>query len=91
MQDNLSKCCIVLPIPDISATTVAHAIAKHLFSQYGTRRAILTDRGGIFINKLLRKLSDIFGVKQVTTSGYRPHPNESLERSHAVLMDYIRS
>ena len=63
MQDNLSTYCIVVLIPDISANTVAHAIAKHLFSQYGAPRVILTDRG----------------------------ENSSLERSHAVLMDYIRA
>ena len=68
MQDNLSKYCIVVPIPDISVTTIAHAIAKHSFLQYGASRAVLTDRGGSFINDLLRKLSNIFGVKQVTTS-----------------------
>ena len=79
MQDNLS------------ATNVAHAIAQYLFSQYGAPRAILTDRGGSFINNLLRKLSKIFGVKQITTSGYRPQSNGSLERSHAVLMDYIKT
>ena len=27
MQDNLSKYCIAFPSPDLSATTVAHAIA----------------------------------------------------------------
>ena len=91
MQDNLSTYCIAVPIPDISATTNAHAIEKHLFSQHGAPRAILTNRGGSFINDLLRKLPKIFGVKQVTTSGYRPQSNGSLERSHAVLMDYIRT
>ena len=39
----------------------------------------------------MRKLSKIFGIKQITTSGYRPQSNGSLERSHAVLVDYIRS
>ena len=91
MQDNLSKYCIAVPIPDMSATTVAHVIAKHLFSQYGAPRAILTDRGGSFINDLLRKLSKNFGVKQITTSGYRPRSNKSLERSHAVLLNYKRA
>ena len=72
MQDNLSKYCIAVPIPDISATTVAHAIAKHLLSQCSAPRATLTDKGESFINNLLRNLSKIFGVKQITTSGYRP-------------------
>ena len=90
MQDNLSKYCIAVPISDISATTVAHAISKHLFSQFGAPRAILTDRGESFINNLLRNLLKIFGIKQITTSGYRPQLTGSLEWRHAVLMDYIR-
>ena len=82
MQDNLSKYCIAVPIPDILATTVAHAIAKYLFSQYGASRAILTDRVGSFITNLLRKLSKIFRVRQITTSEYRPQSNPgSLERA----------
>ena len=64
---------------------------KHLFSQYGAPRFILTDRGESFINNLFRKLSKKFGVKQINTSGYRPQSNGSLARSHAVLMDYIRA
>ena len=80
MQNNLSKYCIAVPIPDISATTVSHAIAKHLFSQYGASRAILIGRGGIFINNLLRKMSKIFEVKQVTTSGYRPRSKENYDQ-----------
>ena len=64
MHDNLSKYCIAVSIPDISAIRVAHAIAKHLFSQYGALRAILTDGGGSFINHLLSKLTKIFGEKR---------------------------
>ena len=81
MQDNLSKYCIAVPIPDILATTIAHAITKHVFSHYEAPRAILTDRGGSFINNLLRKLSKIVGVKQITTSEYRPQSNGSLKRT----------
>ncbi|XP_043474358.1 uncharacterized protein LOC122506310 [Leptopilina heterotoma] len=90
MQDHLSKYCIAVPIPDISATTIAHAVAKELFSVYGAPKVILTDKGTSFIGKLMSKLSKIFKVKQVTTSGYRPQTNGALERSHAVLADYIK-
>ena len=37
MQDNLSEYCIAVPIPDISASTIAHTLAKHTdFSLRGT-------------------------------------------------------
>ena len=90
MQHNFSKLCIAVPIPDIKTETVAHAIAQHLIAQYGTPRCILRDRGESFISRLMRKLGKIFGVKQLTTSGYRPLTNGSLELSHIVLTDYIK-
>ena len=90
IQDNLSKYCIGVAIPNIDATTIAHALAMNLYSLYGARRCILTDRGKAFVSKLMRKLSKIFKIKQVTTSGYRPQTNGALERSHAVLEAYIR-
>ena len=90
MQDNFSKYCIAVPIPNLKTTTIAHAVATNLFSQYGAPRAILTDRGGSFVSKLMRKLEGLFNVKQLTTSGYRPQTNGSLERSHIVLTDYIK-
>ena len=90
MQDKFSKFCIAVPIPDLKTTTVAHAVETHLFSQYGSPRFILTDRGGSFISRLMKKLEGIFKVKQLTTSGYRPQTNGSLECSHIVLTDYIK-
>ena len=91
MQDNLSKYCIAVPMPDISAATIAHASEKHLIPQCGAPKAILTERGKGFVNNLLNNLSKIFGIKQITTSGYRLQSNVSLEKSNAVLMNYVRA
>ena len=85
MQNNFSKLCIAVPIPDLKIETVAHAIARHLIAQYGTPRCILTDRGGSVISRLMRKLRKIFGVNQLTTSGYRPQTNGSLKISINII------
>ena len=45
MQDNLTKYCIAVPVRDIKAETIAHALVTNLILQYGTPRAILTDKG----------------------------------------------
>ena len=91
MQDNFSKYCIAVPIPNLKTTTIAHAVATNFFSQYGAPRAILTDRGGgSFVSQLMRRLERLFNVRQLTTSGYRPQTNGSLDRSHIVLTDYIK-
>ena len=90
MHDNFSKYCIAVPILNLKNSTIVNAVATALFSQYGATRAILTDRGGNFVSKIMRKLEGLFNVKQLTTSGYRPQTNGSLERSHIVLTDYIK-
>ena len=90
IQDNLSKYSIYVAIPDISATTIAHALATNLFTVYGAPKCILTDRGKAFTSTLMRKLAKIFNITRVTTSGYRSQTNRALERSHAVLAEYIK-
>ena len=90
MEENFSKLFIAVPIPDLETETIAPAVAQHLIAQHGTPRCILTDRGGSFISRLMRKLGKIFGVKQLSVSGYRPQTNGSLKRSYIVLTDYIK-
>ncbi|XP_076297797.1 uncharacterized protein LOC143217410 [Lasioglossum baleicum] len=90
MQDNLTRYCIAVAIPNIRAATIADAFARHFIAIYGTPRAILTDKGTSFIGTLMTNLAEIFKIKQITTSGYRPQTNGSLERSHIVLTEYLK-
>ena len=90
MQCNLTKYCLAVAVPDIRAITIADAFAREFIAVFGCPRAILSDRGTSFLNKLLGKLTKIFKIKQLTTSGYHPQTNGSLERSHQVLSDYLK-
>ena len=90
IQDNLTKYCVAVAIPNIRAATIADAFARHFIAIYGTPGAILTDKGTSFIGTLMTILSEIFKIKQITTSGYRPQTNGSLERSHIVLTEYLK-
>ncbi|CAK9834654.1 Retrovirus-related Pol polyprotein from transposon 17.6 [Anthophora retusa] len=90
MQDNLTKYCLAVAIPNIRATTIADAFARHFIAVFGTPRAILTDKGTSFLGKIMTHLAEIFKIKQFTTSGYRPQTNGSLERSHIVLTEYLK-
>ena len=42
------------------------------------------------MSKLIKHLEKLFNVKQLTTSGYRPQTNGSLESSHIILEYYIK-
>lgn len=91
MQCQFSKFCIAVPVPNIKAITIADALSRHLFAQYGVPKIILSDRGRSFQNKLLQELSDIYQFRLNTTTAYHPQSNGSLERSHIVLADFLRN
>ena len=65
MQDNFSKYSIAVPIRNIKTTTIAYVVATALISQYCALRAILTDRGGSLVSKLMRKLEKLFNVNEM--------------------------
>ncbi|CAK9821258.1 Retrovirus-related Pol polyprotein from transposon 412 [Anthophora retusa] len=50
----------------------------------------LTDRGTNFTSLLLKHLSRYLRVTQYRTTAFHPQSNGSLERSHAVLADYLK-
>lgn len=64
-QDNFSEYCIVVPIPDVKTTIIAHVVATHLFSQYSAQKCILSDGGGGFVSKIMRKMEKLFNVIQL--------------------------
>ncbi|CAB0038649.1 unnamed protein product [Trichogramma brassicae] len=82
---------VPIPIPNLKASTIADALARHLICQFGAPRAILSDRGTSFLSDLVESVLWIFKVKHLTTSSYRPLTNGSLERSHGPLVDFIRT
>ena len=90
IQDNLTKYCIAVPIENLKAETIADALARNLIAIYGAPRIILSDRAPELIGKVMQQLAEIFRIKQVSTSGYHPQSNGSLERSHLILTEFIR-
>lgn len=90
IQDNLTKYCIAAPIPDIRAETIADALARNVIIHFGTPRIILSDQGRSFVGKVFHHLAMLFRIKHMTTSGYHPQTNGSLERSHIVLTEFIK-
>ena len=64
VQDNLTKYCIAIAVPNTQAETIADALTGHVITTYG---------------KVMQQLSKIFKIDQVTTYGYQPQSNGALE------------
>ncbi|XP_053597516.1 uncharacterized protein LOC128668466 [Microplitis demolitor] len=50
VQDNLTKYCVAVPIPNIKAETIADALARRVIIQFGSPRVILSDQGRSFVD-----------------------------------------
>ena len=75
----------LIPVPDKTATTAANALFHSVFLQLGFPTVLQSDCGGEFLNALLHRITQLLSIKQVFTSGFRPHLNGATERSHRFL------
>ena len=70
--DYVSKWVEAIPTRTNDAKVVANFLLSHIFTRFGTPRALITDGGTHFCNKLIDKLLRKYGVWNRTTLAYHP-------------------
>ena len=91
IQDLLTKYSVAVPLKEATSLTIADAFTKNFICIYGAPQAILTDQGSNFLTSLMRNLARKFHIKQYHTTAYHPQSNGSIERSHHVLIEYLKT
>jgi len=89
-QDELSKFTIAIPLRQQDAMTIARAFVEEIVLKFGIPQVLLTDQGSNFLSELFSNVCKLLRVKRVKTSAYHPASNGALERSHRVLVEYLR-
>jgi len=90
LQDQLTKCCMGVPLVDQTSETIAEAFVDRLICVLGAPKAILTDQKRNFISDLMKKIAKIFRIRKFRTTAFHPQSNGSLERSHHALGEYLK-
>ena len=90
IQCNLTKYSDAIPLPDTQSTTIATALAENFISRFGCPQIIHTDQGSNFTSRIMSTFCKIFKVKQIQSTAFHPQSLGSLERSHHVLIQYLK-
>ena len=80
--DYVSKWVEVIPTRTNDAKVVAQFLRSNIFSRFGTPRALITDNGTHFCNKVIDKILHKYGVRHRTSLAYHPQSNGQAEVSN---------
>ena len=80
--DYVSKWVEAIPTITCDAKVVIRFIRSNIFSRFGTPRAVISDEGSHFCNKLFASLLAKYGVKHQVSLAYHPQSNGQAEVSN---------
>jgi transposase InsO family protein len=86
-MDHLTSYAEAIPLPDITAPTVARAYVTHVIARHGAGSKLLTDQGRNFTSAFFRETCKILGITQLFTTAYNPRCNGKLENWHRSLCE----
>ena len=89
--DHHTRWVELIALPEPTAELVAEAIFEQSTSRWGTRRALLTDNGRQFKARLLQQLIDVYGIKHIYSSPYKPRGNSVVESYMRTLKTTLKS
>ena len=91
MIDQFTRIPIFEPVKEQTADAAAKAMYKRLLSRFGVPVRVITDKGAQFTSELFRKVSRLFGVKNIYTTAYHPQSNGKTERLNRVLKSALKT
>ena len=82
----------VEPIPTLTndASVVVKFLRNHIFTRFGTPRALITDGGTHFCNKLVDKVLQKYGVRHRISLAYHPSANGQTEVSNREIKSILQ-
>lgn len=83
--DRFTRWSEAIPIPDMTADTIAQTFLATWIARFGAPATLTTDRGTQFESQLFTALAHLIGTKKIHTTTYHPASNGIIERWHRTL------
>ena len=87
--DHFSRYTVLIPLPNKSASSIAHAFVSHFICLY-TTSVLLSDNGAKFKNEVLQKICQQFHITQTFITAYHPTSNGLVERTNRKILTILR-
>jgi transposase InsO family protein len=87
--DVATRYAVTRPLPDLKEHTVARALFE-IFTVFGPPKALQSDNGTEFVNKVLKDLLQSAGVDKRMVAGYNPQANGLAERFVRTLKTVLK-
>ena len=87
--DYVSKWVEAIATPRNDSKTVLKFLHKHIFTRFGVPRAIISDEGTHFDNKLIAKALQRYGVRHKIATAYHPQTNGQAEVSNREIKQIL--
>ena len=89
MIDYATRYPEAVALPSIETERVAEALVE-MFSRVGIPDEMLTDCGSQFTTEVMKEVSRLLSLQQLTTTPYHPMCNGLVERCHATMKQMLR-
>ncbi len=73
--DYSSRFCILQPIRNKKAETIATSLFERVICPFTTPKTIITDNGPEFNNAILVEICRLFNIKKINVHAYKPESN----------------
>ena len=87
--DYVSKWVEAISCARNDAATVSNFLQKNIFTRFGTLRALISDEGTHFINKIISNLLIKYNVHHRVATAYHPQTNGQAEVSNRELKSIL--
>jgi len=82
--------CEAFPCKTTTAQETASILYREIICRYGTMKAVETDRGAAFRNKLMTELCKLLQIKHIFSSPIHPAGKEKVERTNRSLITSLK-
>ena len=89
MTDYFTKWPEAVAIQTADSDTVARAFLEFIICRHGAPQRLISDRGKVFLSKIMTSLYDLLGVKKVTSTSYHPQLDGATERANRQIMTIV--